>query len=391
MTSTTPGAPELVGLRLPRADLPSALEEVWGAGNAVLPLDPIMPPSALEGLVDRLRPARLVDAAGERPLAGEPLPPGTALVIPTSGSSGPAHGVELSHAALRASATATIERLGLSPEDGWLCALPLHHIAGLQVVLRARLLGAPLEIHERLDARVVGDCRAAVVFLVPTQLRDLLVAGADLARFKVILLGGAAASPDLLDRARRAGANIVRTYGMTETCGGCVYDGIPLDGVEVRVGEGGEVLVRGPMIFTGYRGRPDLTAASFEEGWLRTLDVGELDGDGRLRVLGRADEIINTGGEKVSPVQVADLLAEHPRVGQVEVVGVPDDRWGERVVAVVLPRGHPPDLAELRNLVAARAPGHLAPKQLLLIASMPLLPSGKVDRAALSRLAGGSD
>jgi len=181
---------------------------------------------------------------------------------------------------------------------------------------------------------------------------------------------------------------VVTTYGMSETCGGCVYDGVPLDGVQVRTGADGQIRIGGPVVFSGYRNRPDLTAAALDDGWFLTSDVGRLGADGRLTVRGRADEMINTGGEKVAPAEVAAILAGCPGVREAVVFGEPDPEWGEQVTAAVVPvdLAAPPDLAQLRAAVRQRMPSYAAPKALILVTELPLLPSGKPDLAAIRAL-----
>jgi o-succinylbenzoate---CoA ligase len=319
--------------------------------------------------------------------AGEPVEPGIALCIATSGSTGEPKGALLSHAALEASARATMARIGRQDDDVWLSCLPWQHIGGLQVLLRARLFGTPLVVHDTFDPdRVAAETTATLVSLVPTQLHRLLDAGVDLARFRVVLLGGARAPDELLTRARQAGVNVVTTYGMSETSGGCVYDGAPLDGVDVAVDDEGHISLRGPMLMTGYRDRPDLTAEVLVDGWFRTSDLGRWE-DGRLVVVGRADDVVVSGGENVPTAVVADLLASHPSVAEVAVTGVPDATWGERVVAVVRPAGPAPSLRELREWVERRAPVAFAPRGLVVVDELPLLPSGKLDRLAVARQA----
>ena len=317
----------------------------------------------------------------------EPVTPGTALCITTSGSTGEPKGALLTHEALEASARATLARIGRHDDDVWLSCLPWHHIAGLQVLLRSRLSGTPLVTHETFDPQAIAaDRSATLVSLVPTQLHRLLEAGIDLSRFRVVLLGGAPAPATLLDRARQAGANVVTTYGMSETCGGCVYDGVPLDGVEVRVDEGARVAIRGPTLMSGYRMRDDLTGQVLVDGWFRTSDLGRWE-NGRLVVTGRADDVVVSGGENVPTALVAELLASHPNVAEVAVTGVPDPTWGERVVAVVRPAGPAPSLRELREWVGRRAPVAFAPRGLVVVDELPLLPSGKLDRLAVARQA----
>jgi O-succinylbenzoic acid--CoA ligase len=366
----------LVALALPPGErFITALEDAWAAGDAVLPIDPASPPASVEGLLAAMQP-------------DVPVDDDVALVISTSGSTGTPKGAQLSHAALDASARACHGRIGLEPDDVWLSCLPWQHIGGLQVLLRARLLGIPLLVHDRFDVERFANAPATLASLVPTQLVRLLDAGVDLSRFRAILLGGAEAPADLLSRARAAGAPIVTTYGMSETAGGCVYDGLPLDGVEVRITGDGRVAVRGPMLMSGYRLRPDLTAAALSDGWLVTSDLGHLDDSGRLHVTGRSDDVVVTGGENVVTGEVAAALRHHPAVGEVEVVGVSDPQWGQRVVAVVVPAGGTaPTLADLRDW-CRDLPAAARPRDLVIVEAIPRLTSGKPDRLALRRLAG---
>jgi o-succinylbenzoate---CoA ligase len=354
----------------------AALDAAWERGDAVLPLDPAAPPAVTERLVAAMRPEEPVDA-------------GVAVVVATSGSTGEPRGAQLTHAALAASARATHTRIGREPHDRWLSCLPWQHIGGLQVMLRARLLDIPLEIHERFEVDAVAAAAATLVSLVPTQLVRLLDAGVDLRRFRVILLGGAAATPGLLERAHDRGATVVTTYGMSETSGGCVYDGRPLDGVEVATDDDGRIRVRGPVVMAGYRLRPDLTAEVLsDDGWLTTGDLGEISGTGLLRVRGRVDDVIVTGGENVVADAVAGVLAGHPDVVEAAVTGVPDPEWGQRVVAVVVARaGQPPSLAQLREFCSARLAPSAAPRALVLVDELPRLASGKPDRLAVQQLA----
>jgi O-succinylbenzoic acid--CoA ligase len=207
-----------------------------------------------------------------------------------------------------------------------------------------------------------------------------------LRRFDTVLVGGAAVESSLRQRAADAGVRVVATYGMSETCGGCVYDGMPLDGVAVAVGRDGRVRIAGPVLFDGYDGRPDLTAEVMRDGWFSTSDLGRLDDDGRLEVLGRVDDVVVSGGVKVPAAAVARRLREHPSLSAAEVVGAPDSEWGQRVVAVVVSRDAPA-LDELRDWVSAVHPREWAPREVVAVDEIPLLPNGKVDRLALERLA----
>jgi O-succinylbenzoic acid--CoA ligase len=346
-----------------------------GDGPAVLPLAPGTSPGAA---LAALRPTHV---GGEPCDGGEGVPPDVAVVIATSGSTGAPKGVMLTAAALRASAAASLRRLEAAKGERWLCCLPVSHVSGLQVLVRALLSESEPIIHERFDPRAVLDSGADHVSLVPTQLHRLVETGADLSGFRTILLGGAAPRSGLLDEARDLGARIVTTYGMSETCGGCVYDGRPLYNVDLKIGADGLIRIAGPVLFSGYRsGGPP----PFDGGWFVTSDLGELAG-GRLRVLGRADDVINTGGEKVVAAAVAAVLDAHPEVADVAVVGAPDPEWGERVTAVVVPANPdtPPTLAQLRAYSRDRLPPHAAPRELRLVPALPLLPNGKTDLARL--------
>jgi O-succinylbenzoic acid--CoA ligase len=366
----------LISLAMPPGEeFVAALESAWRAGHAVLPLDPSAPARAREAVVAAMG-------------ADQPVDDDVALVIATSGSTGEPKGVELTHAALEAANHAVHGRIGVEPDDVWLSCLPWHHVGGLQVMLRARRFGIPLVVHERFEVARFAAAEATLVSLVPAQLVTLLDEGVDLSRFRVILLGGAAASEDLLQRARQTGAPIVTTYGMSETAGGCVYDGAPLDGVDVAIRPDGRIALRGPMLMKGYRLRPDLSAEAIEDGWLITNDLGHLDGDGRLLVLTRVDDVIITGGENVAAGAVAKELRRHAAIADAEVVGAPDERWGQRVVAVVVSRVEPPpSLTELREWCRGGLPRHALPTGLVVVTAMPRLSSGKVDRLALRRMA----
>jgi O-succinylbenzoic acid--CoA ligase len=392
MTPPPPGRPPRLR-RLPDdpATLPAALQQVWDAGDAAVVTAP--DPSAAP------LPASITAA-----LAGElPLPPGTALVVATSGSTGTPRAIVLTHEALAASTAASIAALGCAPGERWALALPLRHVAGLQVLARARALGtAPHVVADPGDAHALAAAaeHAEHIALVPTQLVRCLDAGdhvvAALARFASVLVGGGPLAPERIAQARAAGVALTLSYGMTETCGGCVYDGRPLAGVEVAIdappGEPGRIRLRGPMLAAGQLDPSPEDAARFTaDGWFVTDDVGRLAADGTLEVLGRADAVINTGGVKVDPVAVETLLRAHPGVADALVVGVPDAEWGERVVAVVVPAAadSPPSLDVLRSAVTAVLPASHAPRELRLVASLARDAMGKVSAAERARLAEG--
>ncbi len=382
-----------------------------GTGPAILPVDPRLPAERARALLQALRPATLETLQGTQRLDPGDSPavaPGTAVVIATSGSTGEPKGVELSAAALRHSARASLDRIGARPGEAWLSCLPPSHISGLQVFVRSLLSGVTPVVLERLDPLVPGGTPPGppairrlltpggdppqYVSLVPTQVRHLLdePGGRDvLAGFRGILLGGAAVPAGLSAEAAAAGARVITTYGMSETCGGCVYDGEPLDGVSAGIGPGGRIRLAGPVLFSGYRGRPDLTAAALDGGWFVTSDVGEVDAAGRLTVRGRADGMINTGGEKVSADEVASVLEGCPGVREAVVVGRPDPEWGELVTAIVVPAdpAAPPGLGVLRGFARGRLPDYAAPRAVVVVPAVPLLSSGKPDLRALRVLA----
>jgi O-succinylbenzoic acid--CoA ligase len=315
------------------------------------------------------------------------------LVVRTAGSTGESKEVVLSRAAMLSSARAALARIG-GPGQ-WLLALPADYVAGVQVLLRSALAGTePVYGGEHDDfeaaAAAMDPGRRRYVSLVPTQLARLARdarALEVLAGFDAVLLGGAGAGAGLLATARRAGVRVVTTYGLTETCGGCVYDGVPLDGVGVRIAADRRIHLLGPVLFDGYRGRCDLTARALADGALRTPDLGRLDDDGRLVVLGRADDVVVSGGVNVALPAVEDRLRQHPALADVALVGVDDPEWGARVVAFAVPAASPePSLDVLRDFVADALPRAWAPRQLVVVGRVPLLESGKVDRVALRRL-----
>ena len=356
---------------------------------------------------------------------------GTALVVGTSGSTGAPKLAMLPATALAASAAATHERLG--GPGAWLLAIPAHHIAGVQVLLRCLAAGTEpgfVDLSEGFTAPAFTQASATFggsrryTSLVPTQLVRLLEderATAGLAGFDAVLVGGAACPPALLSRAREARIPVVTTYGMSETAGGCVYDGVPLSGTEVRVDDDGRLHLGGATLATGYLGRPDLTAAAFSTDsagrrWFRTDDLGHFgdkglpagaavgaDADARWHVDGRVDDVITTGGLKVAPRLVEDALTALPTIAEALVVGTPDDHWGQVVsAAVVLAATEAPDaphaphapdalggspaptVEELRELLRGILPAQALPRRLLVLRALPLRGPGKPDRSAVA-------
>ena len=266
---------------------------------------------------------------------------------------------------------------------------PAFPIAGFGILVRSSLLDSPPEILDRFKPKAVARSEATHVSLVPTQLKRLLDEGVDLDRFKKILLGGAVIPTDLVRRATEAGADVVRSYGMTETCGGVVYDGVPLDGVDVRLQEDGRIEIKGPSVMVRYRNDPGRTIAVLRDGWLTTSDRGRFS-QGRLEVVGRADDLIMTGGEKVSPAEVGAVLTEHPLVREVAVFGIESEEWGESVVAVVVPRdlNELPRVEDMQAFLREKLAGYKVPKDIVLTAAIPRTANGKVDVQGLRSLLG---
>ncbi len=307
-------------------------------------------------------------------------------VVETSGSTGRPKRVLLSRPAMLASAAASAARLGGPAGSGhgrWLLALPPSYVAGLNVIARSLLAGhAPAVLGPSFAASAAG---CDFVSLVPTQLHRLLATDPEaLAGFDTVLLGGGPIDPALRVRAAALGVKVVATYGSAETCGGCVYDGMPLDGVGLAIGERGRVRIAGPVLFDGYAGDPEQTSEVLRDGWFWTSDAGRLDEDGHLQVLGRLDDVVVTGGVNVPAPAVAARLRSHVAVAEAEVLGVPDEEWGNRLVAFVVGAL---SLQEARDWVAEERPRSWAPRQLVVLDALPLLPNGKPDRLRLRELA----
>ena len=365
-----PGGPALV----------ARVQAAWEAGDAVLIVDRRLPPAARTALLDAARPTVVVTEQGDHTAGAPPveLAPGDALVAASSGSTGAPKLLVHTLDGLRAHAEAVHAHLTVDPStDRWLACLPLNHLGGFGVVARSLLTGVGLDVLDGFDASTVAAAPTALgstlVSLVPTALDRI-----DPAAFRVVVLGGSA------DPATRP-PNVLRTYGLTETGGGVVYDGTPLPGTEVLVDATGGLLVRGPSLARG-RLAPDGTVTPIvdDDGWLHTGDLGRWDGE-RLHVDGRADDLIVTGGENVWPGPVEEALRTHPSVADVAVAGALDPTWGQRVVAVVVPRdpAAPPTLEALRDHVRTTLPASSAPRELRLVDALPRTALGKVRRAAL--------
>ena len=332
------------------------------------------------------------------PAAADSEMPADGVLLATSGSTGDPRLVALPASALRASAAASCVRL--RGPARWLLALPADHVAGVQVVVRALLAGARPVVQDlrggfRPDGFTAATARLGpgrrCTSLVPTQLLRLLDAGGTaldaLCGYDAVLVGGAALDAGLRARAEASGVRVVATYGMTETAGGCVYDGVPLDGVRARL-DAGRILLGGPTLAAGYLGRPAESAAAFVDGEFRTGDLGRW-ADGRLEVLGRADDVIVTGGENVVPAAVERVLAGVAGVRASCVVGLPDPEWGAIVGAAIVGDDVDPD--RLRAAVRDALGRAAVPRVLRAVEALPLRGIGKPDRAAVARLLAGQE
>jgi O-succinylbenzoic acid--CoA ligase len=373
-----PPGPEWVGL----------VTRLWLDEVPFLPLDHRLTEGERRAIVDRARPHFVRNAGGETLLGdAAPVTPGVAIVMPTSGTAGEPKLVELHRVAVVVAVSRSAKRLGASPDAPWVCPLTPAHIGGLLVLLRAAIVGAPVTMHESFDPeRLVRDGEgAAFASVVPRMVRRLVASDLPLDGL-TLLVGGDAIDADTAGAARARGARLVTTYGLTETCGGFTYDGVPLDGMQVRLDADGAIEVSGSTVMEDYRLDPAATGAAFTtDGWLRTGDLGSIDDDGRLEVLGRADHVIRSGAEKVWPEEVERVLAAHPKVADVAVVGRPDPEWGSRVSAFVVPRviDDPPSLEELRVHGADHLARFKLPKELALATEIPRTATGKVRRRAL--------
>ncbi len=357
----------------------AAIERIWAAGDAIAPIDLRLPTAERRRVMAALAPTAVLEDDGEiRSLdQGRPVDDGDAAVVATSGTTGEPKAAVHTHASIEASALATSAALDVNPaSDRWLACLPLAHIGGLAVVMRSLVTGTGLEVHQRFDAAAVDravEDGVTLTALVTRALAQVRVAG-----FRRIIIGGAAPPPD-------RPPNVIATYGMTETGSGIVYDRVPLDGVEIRIGGGeedgsGEVLLRGPMLFRGYRHDPD----PFVDGWFPTGDVGRLD-DGRLSILGRRDDAIVTGGEKMWPGRTEAILGRLDSVAEVAIVGRPHPTWGHLVTAVVAPTdpAAPPSLGELQDAIGETLPVWYRPRGLELRDELPKTTLGKIRRDAI--------
>ncbi len=394
-------------------------------GAALVPLNARLAPAELRAQRDRVRPrvvladaARLDVLPGAAPLEGWPPhavapwqgddsdPSADWALLFTSGTTGEPKAARLSVGAFDALARASAANLGPRSGDRWLCNLPLFHVGGLGMAVRCAHDGAALVLHPRFDAeavvRTVHDEAITHLSLVARTLEQCLDAGLGAARLRAVLVGGGPVPPALVDRARAAGVPVLLTYGLTEACSQVATErpgaadgrtaGPPLPGLEVRVldaegrelprGEEGTLTVRGLTLMRGYLDDPGATAEALRDGWLHTGDIGRLDAGGRLTVLARRTDLILSGGENVYPAEVEAVLAAHPGVAEVAVVGRPDPRWGQVPVAVVVPRPAA-SVEDLCPWARARLAPFKVPAEVFPATALPRTAAGKVDRAAV--------
>lgn len=381
--------PDRVFLRAPGAE--------WTYGDAVSEVENRLSESPLLAILG-LRPASVFDliagvssggitAVGPEP---ETTEPGEAdLVVFTSGTTGPPKGVRLTKPNLAAAAAASAEHLGHGPEDDWLLAMPMHHVGGISVVVRQAYTGGSITLLPAFEPGVFAAAmkgRVTMVSVVPTMLSRLIEHG-PFGGLRAVLVGGGPIPEGLLERAVDVGLPVLPTYGMTETLGQVAtlhpdaplaYRAHPLPGVELRTEPDGRIAVKGPQVSAGYVGETDRP-----DPWFITGDIGEIDDEGAVRVLGRADTVIVTGGENVSPERVESMLRSHPGVVEAVVVGVADAEWGELVAC-----GYSGSVAAevLADWARDRLPGFMVPKRFVALDAVPRTALGKPDRRAVEGL-----
>jgi O-succinylbenzoic acid--CoA ligase len=361
------------------------------------------PAGGTEVIRPRLGIASIVDilavmSSGSAVISREDVDPGdinpldAATVMFTSGTTGGRKGVRLTPDNWEAAADASMRHLEHGPDDVWLLAMPLYHVAGVSIVLRSAYAGGRIRVLDGFEPREftaqLGD-GVTMASMVPTMLHRVLGLGIDHQEgLRAVLLGGGPIPDGLLTRGVAAGLPLLPTYGLTETAGQVATlrpgdppanKAYPLPGVELRIDRDGRIEVRGRMVSPGYVGEPDRE----EDGWLTTGDLGSIDEDGALRVQGRADEVIVSGGENIDPGRVEAEIASVPGVNSVLVLGLPSEEWGMEAVCLYVG-----DIEEssVESRVSEALPGFMIPRRWLRVSELPVTPMGKPDRAAAARL-----
>ncbi|MCI0778158.1 MAG: o-succinylbenzoate--CoA ligase [Chloroflexi bacterium] len=334
-------------------------------------------------------------------------------VIYTSGTSGRPKGAMLTHGNHFWSAAGSAQNLGLRDDDCWLACMPLFHIGGLAILLRSVIYGNTVVVHETFDPgavnRAIDDQRVTIFSAVSNMLGRILESRGERPfppTLRCVLAGGGPVPQPLLDECRRRGLPVVQTYGLTEAASQVATQsldtdkqepgsaGRPLANSELRIerelgevlpsGESGEIVVRGPTVMSGYLGDPDATAEVLRDGWLHTGDIGYIDADGNLHVLDRRDDLIVSGGENVYPAEVEEVLRSHTGILDAAVFGVPDERWGQRVIAAIVLRAEEqPTEEELAAFCGTRLASYKVPKEFRFVPQLPRSPSGKLLRRSL--------
>ena len=387
-----------IGISAPAGlDYAVTLHALMKLGARALPLDPRLAPEERERIEDAANPVFTIEMLSDLgsheadlPLLGEVDLDDVCTKVLTSGTSGSSKLVELTYGNHLWSAVGSAFNLGVSPDDRWLCCLPLFHVSGLSILLRSAIYGTTAVVQDGFDVDRVAESLErdgiTIVSLVTTMLTRLLDAGAAIERPRAILVGGGPVPDEVLAEALGLGATVIQTYGLTEASSQVTTlapadaerkrgsAGRPLLTTHVRISDG-EILVQGPTV---------APATLEEDGWLHTGDAGMIDEDGFLWVQGRRDAVIVTGGENVVPEEVEEVLAAHPDVADAAVVGRPDPDWQNAVVALVVPRdGIQPEIDGLRSWCAERLTAYKVPKRVEFTAELPRTSSGKLLRRQL--------
>lgn len=347
------------------------LSRAWDNDDAVFPLDQRLPQQAREHILNIVKPTIMATSEGDTRIDGEPVEPGDAVVVATSGTSGKPKAAVLTMSAVEASARATTERLNVSLRDTWLACLPPSHVGGLSVITRSLIMGTSLMTLPNFSPDSCAEAAengATLVSLVSTALQRI-----DPSLFRTIVLGGSRQAAQLPN-------NCITTYGLTETGSGVVYNGKALHGVELEIRDS-IVYVRAPMLLRAYR---DGSIPLDSNGWFCTNDRGSLSDDGVLSIEGREGDLIITGGENVWPEIVEDALRDFRTITDLCVAGVADAEWGHAVhVWIVTSDATQISLDAVRGHVKQTLPAHFAPRDIHVVAEIPRTSLGKPQRSVL--------